>query len=105
MTTTFEITENAKKQIAKLLEKEPKGSFSRVSVEGGGCSGFKYNFTIDNKTNDKDLQIQQVVIDDTSHNFLKNSKLDYEQNLMSKSFRVINPDAKASCGCGISFSL
>ena len=59
MTTTFEITENAKKQIAKLLEKEPKGSFFRVSVEGGGCSGFKYNFTIDNKTNDKDLQIQQ----------------------------------------------
>ena len=105
MTSTIEITENAKKQIAKLLEKEPKGSFFRVSVEGGGCSGFKYNFTIDNKTNDKDLQIQQVVIDDTSHNFLKNSKLDYEQNLMSKSFRVINPDAKASCGCGISFSL
>ena len=46
MTTTFEITENAKKQIAKLLEKEPKGSFFRVSVEGGGCSGFKYNFTM-----------------------------------------------------------
>ena len=105
MTTTFEITENAKKQIAKLLEKETKGSFFRVSVEGGGCSGFKYNFTIDNKTNDKDLQIQQVVIDDISHNFLKNSKLDFEQNLMSRSFRIINPDAKASCGCGISFSL
>ena len=105
MTTTFEITENAKKQIAKRLEKEPKGSFFRVSVEGGGCSGFKYTFTIDNKTNDKDLKIQQVVIDDISHNFLKNSKLDYEQNLMSRSFRVINPDAKASCGCGISFSL
>ena len=87
------------------MKKSQKDLFFRVSVEGGGCSGFKYNFTIDNKTNDKDLQIQQVVIDDTSHNFLKNSKLDYEQNLMSKSFRVINPDAKASCGCGISFSL
>ena len=72
---TLEITENAKKQIAKLLINEPKGYFFRVLVEGGGCSGFKYNFTIDNKTGDKDLQIQQVVIDDTSHNFLKNSKL------------------------------
>ena len=50
---TFQITENAKKQIAKLLKKEPKGSFFRVSVEGGGCSGFKYNFSIDNNSNEK----------------------------------------------------
>ena len=105
MTSTIEITENAKKQIAKLLEKEPKGSFFRVSVEGGGCSGFKYNFSIDSKISDKDLKIQQIVIDNISHDFLKNSKLDYEQNLMSKSFRIINPHAKASCGCGISFSI
>ena len=105
MTSTIEITENAKKQIAKLLEKEPNGSFFRVSVEGGGCSGFKYKFSIDNKINDKDLKINQIIIDNISHDFLKNSKLDYDQNLMSKSFRIINPDAKASCGCGISFSI
>ncbi len=105
MTNTLEITENAIKQITKLLEFEPEGSFFRVTVEGGGCSGFKYNFSIDNKINDKDQKIQQVVIDEISHNFLKNSKLDYEQNLMSKSFRIINPDAKSSCGCGISFSI
>lgn len=105
MTNTIEITENAKKQIVKLLLNEPKGSFFRVSVEGGGCSGFKYNFSIDNKSNKNDILIDQILIDKTSHEFIKNSKLDYEQNLMSESFRITNPDAKASCGCGISFSI
>ena len=105
MTNTIEITENAKKQIVKLLLNEPKGSFFRVSVEGGGCSGFKYNFSIDNKSNKNDILIDQVLIDKTSHEFIKNSKLDYEQNLMSESFRITNPDAKAWCGCGISFSI
>ena len=102
---TLEITENAKKQIAKLLLNEPKGSFFRVSVEGGGCSGFKYNFSIDNKSNENDILIGQILIDKISLEFIKNSKLDYEQNLMSESFRITNPDAKASCGCGISFSI
>lgn len=105
MTNTIEITENAKKQIVKLLLNEPKGSFFRVSVEGGGCSGFKYNFSIDKKSNENDILIDQILIDKISHEFIKNSKLDYEQNLMSESFRITNPDAKASCGCGISFSI
>ena len=105
MMNTLEITENAKKQIAKLLLNEPKGSFFRVSVEGGGCSGFKYNFSIDNKSNENDILIGQILIDKISLEFIKISKLDYEQNLMSESFRINNPDAKASCGCGISFSL
>jgi len=105
MTNTIEITENAKKQIVKLLLNEPKGSFFRVSVEGGGCSGFKYSFSIDNKSNENDILIDQILIDKISHEFIKNSKLDYEQNLMSESFRITNPDAKASCGCGISFSI
>tara|TARA_B100000963_G_scaffold294725_1_gene265446 strand:+ start:4321 stop:4635 length:315 start_codon:yes stop_codon:yes gene_type:complete len=102
---TLQITENAKKQIAKLLIKEPKGSFFRVSVEGGGCSGFKYNFSIDNNSNQNDILIGEVLIDKTSHEFIKNSKLDFEENLMGKSFRISNPDATASCGCGISFSI
>lgn len=105
MKNTLEITENAKKQIVKLLTNEPKGSFFRVSVEGGGCSGFKYNFSIDSKIDQNDIFIDRVIVDKISLDFIKNSKLDYEQNLMSKSFRIINPDAKASCGCGISFSL
>ena len=102
---TLQITENAKKQIAKLLLNEPKGSFFRVSVKGGGCSGFKYSFSIDSKSNTDDIMIGEVLIDKISHEFIKNSKLDYEENLMGKSFRINNPDAKASCGCGISFSI
>tara|TARA_B100000989_G_C19512312_1_gene459776 strand:- start:587 stop:904 length:318 start_codon:yes stop_codon:yes gene_type:complete len=105
MNNLLEISENAKKQIAKLLLNEPKGSFFRVSVEGGGCSGFKYNFSIDDKADVNDILLGEVLIDKVSHEFIKNSKLDFEENLMSKSFRIINPDAKASCGCGISFSI
>ena len=105
MNNLLEISENAKKQIAKLLLSEPKGSFFRVSVEGGGCSGFKYNFSIDDKADVNDILLGEVLIDKVSHEFIKNSKLDFEENLMSKSFRIINPDAKASCGCGISFSI
>tara|TARA_B100000963_G_scaffold356030_1_gene375395 strand:- start:1994 stop:2308 length:315 start_codon:yes stop_codon:yes gene_type:complete len=102
---TLQITENAKNQIAKLLLNEPKGSFFRVSVTGGGCSGFKYSFSIDNNSSINDISIGEVLIDKTSHEFIKNSKLDYEENLMGRSFRIHNPDAKASCGCGISFSI
>ena len=105
MKNTLEITENAKKQIAKLLINESKGSFFRVTVEGGGCSGFKYNFKIVNRSDENDIFLGNVVVDKISHDFIKNSKLDYEENLMSKSFRIINPDAKTSCGCGISFSI
>lgn len=105
MNNLLEISENAKKQIAKLLLNEPKGCFFRVSVEGGGCSGFKYNFSIDDKADVNDILLGEVLIDKVSHEFIKNSKLDFEENLMSKSFRIINPDAKASCGCGISFSI
>ena len=105
MINQLQITEKAKKQINLLLEKEPKGSYFRVAVEGGGCSGFKYNFSIDKHKNDDDLIIDNSLIDKISHEYLKNSKLDFEDNLMTKSFRIINPDAKASCGCGISFSI
>ena len=105
MKNTLEITENAKKQIAKLLINESKGSFFRVAVEGGGCSGFKYNFKIVNHSDENDIILGNIVVDKISHDFIKNSKLDYEENLMSKSFRIINPDAKTSCGCGISFSI
>ena len=93
------------RRLAKLLINESKGSFFRVAVEGGGCSGFKYNFKIVNHSDENDIFLGNIVVDKVSHDFIKNSKLDYEENLMSKSFRIINPDAKTSCGCGISFSI
>lgn len=105
MVNRLQITEKAKKQIDLLLEKEPDGSYFRVAVEGGGCSGFKYNFSIDSEKKNDDIIIENSLIDEISHNYLKNSKLDYDDSLMTKSFRIVNPDAKASCGCGISFSI
>ena len=103
---TLQITENAKKQIAKLLLNETKGSFfSSFWSQEVVALGFKYSFSIDNNSNTNDILVGKVIIDKTSHEFIKNSKLDYEENLMGKSFRINNPDAKASCGCGISFSI
>ena len=76
-----------------------------MSVEGGGCSGFKYNFTIDSKVNDDDLRLEGVIIDPTSLEYLKGSVLEYNDSLIEKSFKIINPNAKSSCGCGTSFSV
>jgi iron-sulfur cluster insertion protein len=105
MQTNIEITKKASKEIKSLLSSEKSGSFFRVSVEGGGCSGFKYNFTIDSKVNDDDLRLEGVIIDPTSLEYLKGSVLEYNDSLIEKSFKIINPNAKSSCGCGTSFSV
>ena len=105
MQTNIEITKKASKEIKSLLSSEKSGSFFRVSVEGGGCSGFKYNFTIDTKVNDDDLRLEGVIIDPTSLEYLKGSVLEYNDSLIEKSFKIINPNAKSSCGCGTSFSV
>jgi len=76
-----------------------------TTAEGGGCSGFKYNFTIDSKVNDDDLRLEGVIIDPTSLEYLKGSVLEYNDSLIEKSFKIINPNAKSSCGCGTSFSV
>ena len=95
------LTENAKNYLSSIA----KDDYITLGVNGGGCSGFKYSFSIDNNSNTNDILVGNVLIDKTSHEFIKNSKLDYEENLMGKSFRINKPDAKASCGCGISFSI
>ena len=105
MQTNIEITKKASKEIKSLLSSEKSGSFFRVSVEGGGCSGFKYNFTIDSKVNDDDLRLEGVIIDPTSLEYLKGSVLEYNDSLIEKSFKITNPNAKSSCGCGTSFSV
>jgi iron-sulfur cluster insertion protein len=105
MQTNIEITKKASEEIRSLLSSEKSGSFFRVSVEGGGCSGFKYNFTIDSKVNDNDLHLEGVIIDPTSLEYLKGSVLEYNDSLIEKSFKIINPNAKSSCGCGTSFSV
>lgn len=103
------VTERAAKRIARILESEPPGSMLRVSVKGGGCSGFQYTFDIDAARTDDDLAIERdgvtVLVDSVSVPFLSGSEIDFIDDLMGQSFRVQNPNATASCGCGTSFSI
>lgn len=105
MQINIEIDERAKKEIADLLSEETEGSFFRISVEGGGCSGFKYIFTIDSKILEDDIKSNNLVIDKTSLEYLAGSTLEYHDTLIEKSFKIKNPKAKSSCGCGTSFSI
>ena len=95
--------------ITMMLENEPDGSFFRVAVNGGGCSGFQYEFSIDTARQDDDLSFVshdvEVVIDEISLELVDNAELDYVQDLMGAYFSVSNPNATASCGCGTSFSV
>ena len=104
MKNKIEITDTAKKEINRiLLEKSPKTYF-RISVKGGGCSGFKYDFTFDNKIDDNDLKHENIVVDKSSLDMLKGSQVDFSEELIGTSFKISNPKTKSSCGCGISFS-
>lgn len=108
-TSLVQVTERAARRIARILESEPPGSMLRVSVKGGGCSGFQYTFDIDRSQTDDDLTINRdgvtVLVDSVSLPFLEGSEIDFVDDLMGQSFRVQNPNATASCGCGTSFSI
>ncbi len=104
------ISDSAAQRIAHLLDTEPEGSVLRVSVLGGGCSGFQYHFDFDATPPAEDDKIfekdgAKVVIDDTSLDIMKGSLLDYVETLGSAAFEIKNPQADASCGCGNSFSV
>jgi iron-sulfur cluster insertion protein len=105
MQINIKIEDKANKEIDNLLKNEKNGSFFRISVEGGGCSGFKYNFTIDTKVLKDDLRLDNLVVDKTSLEYLNGSVLEYNDTLIEKSFKIKNPKAKSSCGCGTSFSV
>ncbi|MBI3710119.1 MAG: iron-sulfur cluster insertion protein ErpA [Proteobacteria bacterium] len=105
-----ELTESAVKRIASILtQEEHKGMMLRVSVSGGGCSGFQYGFTFDDTKNDVDLVIERdgavVLIDDVSLDLLNGAQIDYVEDMIGASFAIKNPQAKTSCGCGNSFSV
>lgn len=105
----FTVSASAAKQIGKILSGEADGTMLRVSVEGGGCSGFQYNFTLDDTKTDDDLVIERdgatVLVDSVSLMYVGGSELDYVDDLIGQSFQVKNPNATASCGCGTSFSV
>lgn len=103
------ISERGARQIAKLLAGEAPGTMLRVTVSGGGCSGFQYAFAFDDSKTDDDLSYTRdgvtVIIDALSLEYLKGSEIDYVDDLIGAAFRIHNPNATASCGCGTSFAV
>ena len=108
MENKIEITEDAQNYIDGLIKKD-KFDYFRITVLGGGCAGFQYKFDFDKKKNDDDILIKtnkiSVLIDKISLGLINGSKIDYVNELIGSSFKVTNPKASSSCGCGTSFSL
>src|SRR5437879_6742630 len=109
MAANVTVSERATRRIGEILKGEGAGAMLRVSVEGGGCSGFQYKFDMDRAQAADDLVVWRdgatVLIDQTSVGYLAGSEIDFVDDLIGASFRINNPQATASCGCGTSFSL
>ncbi len=107
--TGVSVSERAARRIARILSAEPGGTALRVSVSGGGCSGFQYGFDLDATRAPDDLVIERdgatVLIDSVSLPYMSGSVIDFVDDLIGQSFQVKNPNATASCGCGTSFSI
>src|SRR5208337_3677933 len=105
-TLRISITEKAAKKVKVAMEKEKKDSALRLYVSGGGCSGFQYGLAFDKK-NDDDTLIEshdvKVIVDQESAKYLDGSEIDYEESVMGEGFKVNNPNATETCGCGHSF--
>ena len=104
MIKEINFSKKAVEKIDELIAKKASGTFFRIAVKGGGCSGFKYDFTFDNKIDDNDLKHRNIVVDRSSLDMLKGSEIDFSEELIGNSFKISNPKTKSSCGCGISFS-
>ena len=104
MIKEINFSKKAVEKISQLLSKKPHGTFFRIAVKGGGCSGFKYDFTFDSNIEENDLVHKNIVVDKSSLEMLKGSQVDFSQELIGDSFKISNPKTKSSCGCGISFS-
>ena len=105
MTKKIEFTDRAKEQIEKIISEDQLKKFFRISVKGGGCSGFKYNFSFDSKVDKKDIIFGKAVIDEDSLDIISGSTVDFKKEMIGESFIIDNPKASASCGCGLSFSV
>jgi iron-sulfur cluster insertion protein len=103
------ISPRAAKRIAEIISTEGRPMMLRLAVTGGGCSGFQYSFALDDAPADDDLVVEEggirVLIDSTSLEFLKGAEIDFVDDLIGASFKVNNPNAVSSCGCGTSFSV
>jgi iron-sulfur cluster assembly accessory protein len=109
MTQAVTVSERAVRKIGEILQGEAPGAMLRVSVAGGGCSGFQYKFDIERAKTEDDLVIARdgatVLIDSVSVGYMAGSEIDFVDDLIGAAFKVKNPKATASCGCGTSFSL
>ena len=109
MTTAITVSDRAARRIGEILKTEGSGAMLRISVEGGGCSGFQYKFDIEHAKAADDILVTRdgagVLIDPMSLKYMAGSEIDFVDDLIGAAFRVNNPKATASCGCGTSFAL
>ena len=103
MEKKLEFTDRAKNQIKKITKSEEKKYF-RITVQGGGCSGYKYNFSFDNNLEKDDILFDRTIIDKASLEIISGSTVDFKKEMIGESFTINNPKATSSCGCGLSFS-
>ncbi len=105
MSNKIEFTESAKKEIDRVVSEKGAKIYFRISVQGGGCSGFKYNFSFDDKITSNDSVFNKTIIDKNSLKIIDGSIVDFKKELIGNSFIINNPKASSSCGCGLSFSV
>ena len=103
MEKKLEFTDRAKNQIKKITKSEEKKYF-RIAVQGGGCSGYKYNFSFDNNLEKDDILFDRAIKDKASLEIISGSTVDFKKEMIGESFTINNPKATSSCGCGLSFS-
>ena len=104
MEKKLNFTDQALNQI-NLITKGDEKKYFRITVQGGGCSGFKYNFGFDSKSNNDDIIFGKAIIDKSSLDIISGSVVDFKKEMIGESFVIDNPKATASCGCGLSFSV
>jgi len=105
MTNKIEFTEEASSQIKRIVSDKGIDFYFRITVQGGGCSGFKYNFSFDEKIEKDDIVFNRTIIDKSSLEIINGSVVDYQKEMIGSSFVIKNPQAASSCGCGLSFSV
>ena len=105
MTNKIEFTKEANNEIKRIVSEQEEDCYFRISVQGGGCSGFKYNFSFDGKIEKDDIIFNKTVIDNNSLEIINGSIVDYQKEMIGNSFVIKNPQAASSCGCGLSFSV
>ena len=105
MTNKIEFTREANNEIKRIVSEQEEDCYFRISVQGGGCSGFKYNFSFDGKIEKDDIVFNKTIIDSSSLEIINGSVVDYQKEMIGSSFVIKNPQAASSCGCGLSFSV